>query len=134
MTEQLRDDLDGFAADHGYSGRSEVIRDACQLLLEEHQATDYEGRRVLGTVTAVFGYDAPTVERRMMDIRHEFEASIRSNSHDCLADSAGCVETFVVEATHDVVLDFIATVRGSDESVSVDYTIVPVDVMDVETE
>jgi CopG family nickel-responsive transcriptional regulator len=131
MTERLRDDLDTFAEEHGYSGRSEVIREACQSLLEEYQETDDKDRRVLATVTAVFGYDEPEIERRMMDIRHEFEASIRSNSHNCLEGNAGCVETFVIEAEYDVVLNFIATVRGVDESVSVEYTVVLVDVMNV---
>lgn len=132
MSERLRDDLDTFAEEHGYSGRSEVIREACQSLLEEYKQTDYEGQRVLATVTAVFGYDEPEIERRMMDIRHEFEASIRSNSHNCLEENAGCVETFVVEATYDDALQFIGTVRGADESVSVEYTVVPVGVMNAE--
>ena len=129
MTERLRDDLDTFAEEHGYTGRSEVIREACQSLLEEYQETDDEDRRGLATVTAVFGYDEPEIEGRMMDIRHEFEASIRSNSHNCLEGNAGCVETFVIEAAYDNILRFIGTVRGADESVSVEYTVVPVDVM-----
>ena len=129
MTERLRDDLDTFAEEHGYTGRSEVIREACQSLLEEYQEPDDENRRVLATVTAVFGYDEPEIERRMMDIRHEFEASIRSNSRDCLDGNAGCVETFVIEAPYDGALRFIGTVRGADESVSVEYTVVPVDIM-----
>ena len=124
MTERLRDDLDTFAEEHGYSGRSEVIREACQSLLEEYQGIDDEDRRVLATVTAVFGYDEPEIERRMMDIRHEFEASIRSNSHNCLEGNAGCVETFVIEASYDDALRCIGTVRGADESVSVEYTAV----------
>ncbi|RDZ62454.1 nickel-responsive transcriptional regulator NikR [Haloferax sp. Atlit-12N] len=132
MDERLRDNLDTFAAEHGYSGRSEVIREACQSLLAEYEETDYEGQRVLATVTAVFGYDKPEIERRMMDIRHEFEASIRSNSHNCLDGNAGCVETFVVEAPYDDVLRFIGNVRGADESVSVEYTVVPADVMNAE--
>jgi CopG family nickel-responsive transcriptional regulator len=132
MPERLRDELDTFAEEHGYTGRSEVIREACQSLLEEYRETDDEDRRVLATVTAVFGYDEPEVERRMMDIRHEFEASIRSNSHDCLEGNAGCVETFVVEAPYDDALRFIGTVRGADESVSVEYTVVPVDVMNAQ--
>ncbi|ELZ49020.1 NikR family transcription regulator [Halorubrum californiense DSM 19288] len=126
MTERLREDLDTFAEEHGYTGRSEVIREACQSLLEEYQEADYEDQRVLATVTAVFGYDEPEIERRMMDIRHEFEGSIRSNSHNCLRENAGCVETFVVEAAYQDVLHFIGTVRGADESVSVEYTVVPV--------
>jgi CopG family nickel-responsive transcriptional regulator len=51
MTKQLRDDLDRFAEDYGYSGRSEVIREACQSLLDEYQETEYGGRLVLGTIT-----------------------------------------------------------------------------------
>ena len=132
MTERLRDDLDTFAEEHGYTGRSEVIREACQSLLEEYQKPDDEDRRVLATVTAVFGYDEPGIERRMMDIRHEFEASIRSNSHNCLDGNAGCVETFVIEALHDDALRFIGTVRGADESVSVEYTVLPVDIMNAQ--
>jgi CopG family nickel-responsive transcriptional regulator len=132
MTERLRDDLDAFADEHGYTGRSEVIREACQSLLAEYQETDDEDRQVLATVTAVFRYDEPEIERRMMDIRHEFEASIRSNSHDCLDGKAGCVETFVVEAAHEDALRFIGTVRGADESVSVEYTVVPVDAVNAE--
>jgi len=132
MPERLRDDLDTFAEEHGYSGRSEVIREACQSLLDEYQETDDEDRRVLATVTAVFGYDEPEIERRMMDIRHEFEASIRSNSHNCLEGNAGCVETFVIEAAYEDALRFIGTVRGANESVSVEYTAVPVDVMNAE--
>ena len=129
MTERLRDDLDRFADEHGYSGRSEVIREACQSLLEEYRETEEAERRVVGTVTAVFAYDEPAIERRMMDIRHEFEGSIRSNSHNCLADNEGCVESFVVEASYAEVLRFIGTVRGADESVSVEYTAVPVDLI-----
>jgi CopG family nickel-responsive transcriptional regulator len=132
MEEQLRDDLDTFAEEHGYSGRSEVIREACQSLLEEYRETEYDGRTVLATVTAVFGYDEPEIEGTMMDIRHEFEGSIRSNSHNCLEDNAGCVETFVIEGDYEDLLRFIGTVRGTDESVSVEYTVVPVDAMDVQ--
>ena len=132
MTERLQDDLDTFAEEYGYTGRSEVIREACRLLLEECREPDDEDRRVLATVTAVFGYDKPEIERRMMDIRHEFEASIRSNSHNCPERNAGCVETFVIEAPYDDALRCIGTVQGADESVSVEYTVVPVDIMNAQ--
>ena len=68
----------------------------------------------------------------MMDIRHEFDASIRSNSHNCLDGNAGCVETFVIEAPYDDALRCIGTVRGADESVSVEYTVVSVNVMNAQ--
>ena len=42
MTERLRDDLDTFAEEHGYTGRREGIREACQSLLEEYREPDDE--------------------------------------------------------------------------------------------
>jgi len=62
-----------------------------------------------------------------MDIRHEFEDSIRSNSHNCLNNETGCVETFVLESEYDTLLSFIWTVRGAGEDVSVEYTVVPIE-------
>jgi len=134
MTERLRDDLDTFAEEHGYTGRSEVIREACQSLLEEYQHSDDEDRLVLATVTAMFGYDEPDIESRMMDIRHEYETSVRSNSHICLEDREGCVETFVIEGEYSDVLQFIGTVQGVDESISIEYTATAIDVVNTEIE
>lgn len=125
MTAELRDDLDEFAEEHGYSGRSEVIRAACQSLLSEYRSDEYEDKEVVGTVTAVFEYDCPEIEREMMDLRHEFEESIESNAHTCLSDNAGCVETFLLEAEYTAVLSFIATLRAVDERVAVEYTAAP---------
>jgi len=132
MAERLRDELDTFAEEHGYSGRSEVIREACQNLLSEYKKTDYEGKQVLATVTAVFGYDEPEIERQMMDVRHEYDSLIRSNSHNCLEDNAGCVETFVIESGYEDALQFIGTVRGVEESISVEYTAIPVEITHTE--
>jgi CopG family nickel-responsive transcriptional regulator len=112
MAERLRDELDTFAEEHGYSGRSEVIREACQKLLSKYKKTDYEGKQVLATVTAVFGYDEPEIERQMMDVRHEYDSLIRSNSHNCLEDNAGCVETFVIESVYEDALQSFRVVRN----------------------
>ena len=59
--------------------------------------------------------------------------AVRSSSHNCLDGNAGCVETFVIEAPYDDALQCIGTVRGADESVSVEYTVVPVDIMNAQT-
>jgi CopG family nickel-responsive transcriptional regulator len=126
-TERLRDDLDTSAGGRGYTGRV-VIREACRSPLEEYRGTDDEGRRVVATATPVFGDDEPRIERRMMDSRREFEASLGSNTHGCLGGNAGCVETSVIEAADDDALRRIGTVRRADESVSV----VPVDVVSAE--
>ncbi|MEZ3145636.1 CopG family ribbon-helix-helix protein [Halobaculum sp. MBLA0143] len=126
MSEALRDALDEFVAAHGYSGRSEMIREACRSLLSEYETFDEGDGRTVATVTATFAYDTPAIERRMMDLRHEFDAAVRSCTHDCLDETSGCVETFVLETTPERLSTFVGTVRGVDESVSVAYTTLPV--------
>jgi CopG family nickel-responsive transcriptional regulator len=69
---------------------------------------------VLTTVTAVFGYDEPEIGRRAMEVGHESDTPMLSNSHNYLESDAGCVETFVVEATHCDDVRFIGTVREAD--------------------
>ncbi|WP_254838848.1 hypothetical protein [Natronomonas marina] len=68
----------------------------------------------------------------MGEIPREFGASIRSNSHNCLEDNAGCVETFALEAEYSDFLRFIGIVRGAAESLSVEYTVVPIGTMQPE--
>lgn len=63
----------------------------------------------------------------MMEIRHEFETEIRSNSHNYLTGNAGCVETFVLEAQSEVVSQFVETVRAVDESVTISQILIPID-------
>lgn len=75
----------------------------------------------------VHGYDEPETERRLMGRRHELEAWIRSTPRNCLEGTTDSVETFVIGAVYDEALQFIGTVRGADESVPVEYRIVPVD-------
>jgi len=52
----------------------------------------------------------------MMDTRHEFEDSIRSNSHNRLNGETGRVEPSVLENEYGISPSFVATVRGPSEA------------------
>jgi CopG family nickel-responsive transcriptional regulator len=127
MPEHLRDALDEVVSRHGYNGRSEVIREACRTLVEAHQPSEPDSEQVIATVTAVFGYDEPEIERAMRDLRHEFESPIRSNAHDCLTDEGGCIETFVLEGDRALTSQFVGAVRAVDERVTVSCATLAVD-------
>ncbi|UPM44706.1 hypothetical protein [Halocatena salina] len=49
-----------------------------------------------------------------------------------LAGNTNCVETFAIEAEYADVSRFIATVRGTDASVSAEYTAILIDVVSTE--
>jgi transcriptional regulator, CopG family len=48
MPEELLERIDQFADDHGYTGRSEVFREASRNLLEEFEDKRLENRELMG--------------------------------------------------------------------------------------
>ncbi len=127
MDDALLDRVDEFADEHGYTGRSEVIREAARALLGEFDDRRLDGRELTGTVTALFEYDSPAVERRMMDLRREYESLVVSNAHHCVGDERGCVETFVVEGDLSQISAFVGALRSTAETMTVDYALNPID-------
>jgi CopG family nickel-responsive transcriptional regulator len=63
--------------------------------------------------------------RRRSNVRHEYEASIRSNAHNCLEGNADFVEAFYIEPAYDDASRCRRTPQGADEPVRVEYTMVP---------
>ena len=64
MPEKLLNRIDQFADDHGYTGRSEVLREASRSLLGEFEDTKLEDRELMGVVTLVFDYETTTSRRK----------------------------------------------------------------------
>jgi CopG family nickel-responsive transcriptional regulator len=81
MPEALIDRIDEFADEHGYTGRSEVMREASRNLLGEFEDRRLEDRDLMGIVTVLFDYETTSVEERMMHLRHEHESLVVSMFH-----------------------------------------------------
>ena len=82
MPEELLERLDSFADEHGYTGRSEVVREASRSLLNEFEDEQLEDRELMGVVTVLFDYEATDVEQKMMYLRHEYDDLVTSNVHN----------------------------------------------------
>jgi len=126
MPEALLDRLDEFAGEHGYTGRSEVIREASRNLLGEFDDRALEDRELMGVVTVLFDYETTSVENRMMGLRHEHEAIVGSNVHTHVGDHH-CVELFILEGTLSQISAFVGKVRATTDTLTVDYSVIPVD-------
>ena len=125
MPESLLERLDEFAEEHGYTGRSEVVREASRNLLGEFEERDLEGRELMGVVTVVFDHDTSSAEERMIQVRHEHEDVVVSNVHNHVGDHY-CMELFVLEGRLEEVSAFVRKIRATDV-LSVDYSVIPVD-------
>jgi CopG family nickel-responsive transcriptional regulator len=126
MPEELVNRIDQFADDHGYTGRSEVLREASRNLLGEFEDRKLEDRDLMGVVTVVFDYETTNVEEKMMHIRHTHEELVASNFHSHVGEHF-CMELFVLEGSLEDISTFVGKIRAAKGTLTIDYSVVPVD-------
>ena len=126
MPESLLARLDAFADEHGYTGRSEVVREAARNLLGEFDDRALAERDLMGVVTVLFDFETSAVESRMTRLRHEHEDLVSSNVHTHVGDHH-CVELFILEGTLAEISTFVGKVRATTDTLTVDYSVMPVD-------
>lgn len=126
MPEELLERIDEFAEDHGYTGRSEVVREASRNLLDEFEDNRLEGRDLMAVVTVLFNYETTDVEERMMRLRHEHEELVASNFHSHVGNHY-CMELFVLEGDLDDISEFVGKIRATQDTLTIDYSVMPVD-------
>ncbi len=126
MPDELLDRLDTFSEEHGYTGRSEVVREAARSLLGEFEETRLEDRTLMGIVTVLFDYETTSVEERMIQLRHEHESLVASNFHSHVGDHY-CMELFVLEGELEAISTFVGKIRATGDILTVDYSVMPID-------
>jgi len=97
MPDELEERIDTFADEHGYTGRSEVVREAVRNLMGEFEDKRLEDRELMAVVTVLFDYETTTVEEKMMHLRHDHESIVASNFHSHVGDRY-CMELFVLRS------------------------------------
>ena len=126
MPEELIERIDTFADDHGYTGRSEVIREAGRNLLGEFEDARLEDRELMAVVTVLFDYETTSVEERMMHLRHEHDDLVASNFHSHVGNHY-CMEIFILDGDLEDISTFVGKIRATQDTVSVDYSVMPVE-------
>jgi CopG family nickel-responsive transcriptional regulator len=126
MPDALLTRIDTFADEHGYTGRSEVVREAARNLLGEFEDKRLEDRELIAIVTVLFNYETTSVEERMMQLRHEHETLVASNFHSHVGNHY-CMELFVLEGELEEISTFVGKIRATQDTLSVDYSVMPVD-------
>ncbi|WP_254862487.1 nickel-responsive transcriptional regulator NikR [Halovivax gelatinilyticus] len=126
MPDELLERLDAFSDEHGYTGRSEVVREAARSLLSEFEETRLEDRRLMSIVTVLFDYETTSVEERMIQLRHEHESLVASNFHTHVGDHY-CMELFVLEGELEEISTFVGKIRATSDILTVDYSVMPIE-------
>jgi CopG family transcriptional regulator, nickel-responsive regulator len=91
--DQMVKELDQIQDSGGFAGRSELVRAAIRLLIEDRKEKD----SLLGHVNAVIvvTHDESN-EAPITKLKHEFEDIVKTHIHNKISHS-NCVELFLVE-------------------------------------
>ena len=129
MPDELLERLDAFADEHGYTGRSEVVREAARNLLTEFDDKKLEDRDLMGVVTVLYDFQETDVEHKMMHLRHEYEELVTSHVHNHVGNHY-CMELFILEGSLEDISTFVGKLRATQDTLSIDYSVMPVDRID----
>jgi CopG family nickel-responsive transcriptional regulator len=129
MPDELLERIDTFADEHGYTGRSEVIREAARNLLGEFEDKQLEDRELMAVVTVLFDFKSTDVEQRMMGLRHDYDELVTSHVHNHVGDHY-CMELFILEGSMADISTFVGKIRATQDTLSIDYSVMPVDRID----
>ncbi len=103
--------MDGIQRSRGFSGRSELVRAAVRLMLEE----DREKARLSGMVNGllVVTHDQDR-EEPVTSLKHRFEDIVRTHLHSKTTSSV-CVEIFLVHGPAQKVVEMSRAFEGEDK-------------------
>jgi len=94
LDESLFERLDRLVQDHGYSNRSEFVRDMIRDKLVEKEWE--ENRDVVGTITLVYNHHARKLSEKLTSLQHSHHDSILATTHVHL-DEHMCAEMILVK-------------------------------------
>ncbi len=119
MPEGLLNDLDEFIEDHGYSGRSEAVREGARGLIEEFDGAEFDGE-VACVIAARFDHDS-SAEAALSELRHAHAELVTSSVHSHAGGA--CLELFVVEGSIDMISAYVSRIRTVDSVDTVEYSV-----------
>jgi CopG family nickel-responsive transcriptional regulator len=94
LEEELLEKFDDYIHRHGYSNRSEAVRDLIRgKLIHEEWEQDSE---VVGVVTLVYDHHQANLQDRLTEAQHDFYHLITSSTHVHM-DHHNCLEVTIVK-------------------------------------
>jgi len=94
LEDDLLEKFDDYISSHGYSNRSEAIRDLIRkTLVNEEWELDSE---VVGVVTLVYNHHQSQLQERITDLQHRYYQLITSTTHVHM-EHHNCLEVTIVK-------------------------------------
>ncbi len=94
LEDDLLGEFDDYLIRHGYSNRSEAVRDLIRkAMVKDEWASDSE---VVGVVTMVYDHHKSQLQERITELQHDYYELITSTTHIHM-DHHNCLEVTIVK-------------------------------------
>lgn len=93
LNDTILNEIDKIQHEHGYSGRSEVIRAGTRLLISEHKDTDNLSGEINSILLIIHSHDS---ENTVSEIKHDFKDITKTQIHSHF-EKEKCLEIFVLQ-------------------------------------
>jgi len=103
MEEGLLEQFDGYCRGHGYSNRSEAIRDLIRKALIEEEWK--ENRETVAALTLVYDHHVPGLTEKLTRFQHDFPGQVVAALHVHLGRHA-CMEVIVLRGKANAIKAF----------------------------
>ncbi len=91
--EQMIKDMDQIQKSRGFTGRSELVRAAIRLMLEDTKEKDSMAGRISAIVTVTHNQED---EEPITRLKHSFQDIVRTHIHSKI-NHGNCIELFLLE-------------------------------------
>jgi len=100
LDDKLLNKFDRYIDDHGYTNRSEAIRD---LIRKSFVYEKWESNsKVVGVVTLVFDHHKSQLQEKITEVQHDYYEIITSSTHVHM-DHHNCLEVTIVKGKASIV-------------------------------
>lgn len=120
MSEKLFDDLNRVQRELGFSGRSETIRAAIRMLVNEARIQESQIRFIHGVLIVIHDHEAETI---VSEIKHRYTDVIYTQLHNRFKEGK-CLEIFIIEGDSKKVRRLINELRLVDQNEYVKFYVV----------
>ena len=95
LNETLAEEFDALILAHGYSNRSEAVRDILRKYIETNRVEESRAPDCVANVSYVYNHHEREMAKRVNDIQHEHHDLTISSMHAHL-DHENCIETLLL--------------------------------------
>jgi len=120
MPGDLLSELDAYIEAHGYSGRSEALREGTRELLAEGAGDSLDSTDPTICIVMVLFEQDVSVEVALSSLRHDHAGLVTDTLHSHVGDC--CFELYVVEGVPEDIGSFIAKTRSVDGVDSIEHS------------